>query len=50
VVLKRASKKDGIDFEPVNAAKRPVFQQVQEKALSQVLGIIRRMPYRRTKI
>ena len=30
-------------FEPVNAAKCPVFQQVQEKTLSQVLGVIRRM-------
>jgi hypothetical protein len=31
-------------FEPVNTGKRPVFQQVQEKTLGQVLGVIRRMP------
>ena len=33
-----------LPFEPVNARKRPVFQQVQEKTLYQVLGIDRRMP------
>jgi hypothetical protein len=33
-----------IAFEPVNARKRPLFHHVQEKALGQVLGIIRRMP------
>jgi hypothetical protein len=29
---------------PVNAAKRPMLQQVAEKTLSQVVSVIRRMP------
>jgi hypothetical protein len=31
-------------FESINARKRPMFQQVQEEALGQVLGIFRRVP------
>jgi hypothetical protein len=30
-------------FELVNAGKRPVFQQVQEKTLGQVLGVVWRI-------
>ena len=45
VVLERGEQERAeFTFEPVNAAKRPVFQQVQEKTLRQVLGVIRRMP------
>jgi hypothetical protein len=45
VVLKRGEQeRPERTLEPVNAAKRPMFQQVQEKALSQVVGVIGRMP------
>ena len=45
VVLERGEQeRPEFTFEPVNARKRPVFQQVQEKTLGQVLGVVRRMP------
>ena len=45
VVLQRGEQeRPELPFESVNARKRPVFQQVQEKTLYQVLGIVRRMP------
>ena len=44
VVLERGEQeRPEFTFEPVNARKRPVFDHVQEKALGQVLGVIRRM-------
>ena len=45
VVLERGEQeRPEFAFEPVNAGKRPVFEQVQEKTLGQVLSVIRRMP------
>jgi hypothetical protein len=45
VVLERGEQeRPEFTFEPVKAGKRPVFQQVQEKTLGQVLSVIRRMP------
>jgi hypothetical protein len=37
-------KRAELSFEPVDTRKRPLFQQMEEKALGQVLGIIRGMP------
>ena len=45
VVLERGQQeRPKFAFEPVNAGKRPAFQQVQEKTLGQILGVIRGMP------
>ncbi len=45
VVLERGEQERAeFPFEPINAPQRPVFQQVQEKTLGQILGVIRRMP------
>jgi hypothetical protein len=45
VVLERGQQeRPEFAFEPVNAGKRPVFQQVQEKTLGQILGVIWGMP------
>ena len=44
VVLERGEQeRPEFTFEPVNARERPVFQQVQEKTLGQVLGVVPRM-------
>jgi hypothetical protein len=45
VVLERGQqKRTELPFKPVDPSKRSVFQQVQEKTLSQVLGVIRGVP------
>jgi hypothetical protein len=45
VVLERGEQKRAeLPFELVDTGERPVFQQVQEKALGQVLGVIRGVP------
>src|SRR4029077_14959968 len=45
VVLERGEqKRSEFSFEPVDVGECPLLQQVQEKTLGQVLGVIRRVP------